>query len=145
MRRASRCSHSIPAFGVRAAAVRWWSSVGRAGRSWAAAPTRCASAPGRWMPRPDREETAKEPGNRAVSKVTKTLDRILRGNADGNIRFGDLCALLHHLGFAERIRGDHHIFTREGVAEILNLQARGGKAKAYQVKQVRGVVLSYGL
>ena len=81
----------------------------------------------------------------AVSKVTKTLDRILRGNADANIRFGDLCALLHHLGFAERIRGDHHIFTRESVAEILNLQPRGGKAKAYLVKQVRGVLTSYGL
>jgi hypothetical protein len=80
-----------------------------------------------------------------VSKVTKTLDRVLRGNADANIRFGDLCALLLHLGFAERIRGDHHIFTREGVAEILNIQPRAGKAKPYQVKQVRGVVTSYGL
>jgi hypothetical protein len=81
----------------------------------------------------------------AVSKVTKTLDRVLRGTADANIRFGDLCALLKQLGFAERVRGGHHIFTRDGVAEILNLQPRGGKAKAYQVKQVRGVVTSYGL
>jgi hypothetical protein len=80
-----------------------------------------------------------------VSKVTKTLDRVLRGNADANIRFADLCTLLHHLGFAERVRGDHHIFTREGVAEILSLQPRGDKAKAYQVKQVRGVVVSYRL
>jgi hypothetical protein len=53
--------------------------------------------------------------------------------------------MLSHLGFDERIRGDHHIFTREGVAEILNLQPRQGKAKAYQVKQVRGVLTSYGL
>jgi hypothetical protein len=81
----------------------------------------------------------------AMSKATKTLAAILRGNADANIRFGDLCALLHHLGFTERIRGDHHIFRRDGVAEILNLQPRGGKAKAYQVKQVRGVILAYGL
>jgi len=80
-----------------------------------------------------------------VSKITKLLNRILRGTADANIRFGDLCALLRHLGFAERIRGDHHIFTRDGVAEILNLQPRDGKAKAYQVKQVRGVLTSYGL
>jgi hypothetical protein len=79
------------------------------------------------------------------SKVTKTLDKVLRGNADANIRFGDLCALLQHLGFSERIRGDHHIFTRDGVAEILNLQPRGGKAKAYQVKQVRAVITSYRL
>jgi hypothetical protein len=80
-----------------------------------------------------------------VSKIEKTLERVLRGNADTNIRFGDLCALLSHLGFVERVRGDHHIFTREGVVEILNLQPRGGKAKAYQVKQVRGVLTSYGL
>jgi hypothetical protein len=80
-----------------------------------------------------------------VSKVTKTLDRVLRGNADANIRFGDLCALLEHLGFDERVRGDHHIFTRDGVREILNLQPRGDKAKAYQVKQVRGVIVAYGL
>jgi hypothetical protein len=80
-----------------------------------------------------------------VSKVGKTLDRVLRGNADANIRFDDLRALLSHLGFAERIRGDHHIFTRAGVAEILNLQPRRGKAKAYQVKQVRGVLISHRL
>lgn len=80
-----------------------------------------------------------------MSKVEKTLERILRGNADTNIRFGDVCALLSHLGFAERIRGDHHIFTCDGVAEILNLQPRGSKAKAYQVRQVRAVITSYGL
>ena len=80
-----------------------------------------------------------------MSKVTKTLARVLRGKADANIRFDDLRALLMHLGFAERIRGDHHIFSRDGVAEILNLQPRGGKAKAYQVKQVRAVITSYGL
>lgn len=75
----------------------------------------------------------------------RTLDRILRGNADANIRFGDLRTLLAQLGFAERIRGDHHIFTRDGVEEILNLQPRSGKAKPYQVKQVRAVVVAYGL
>jgi hypothetical protein len=80
-----------------------------------------------------------------VSKVKKTLDRVVRGNADKNIRFADLCALLEHLGFTERVRGDHHIFSRDGVAEILNIQPCGGKAKAYQVKQVRGVIVSYGL
>jgi len=50
-----------------------------------------------------------------------------------------------HLGFDERIRGSHHIFSREGVEEILNLQSKGSKAKAYQVKQVRSVILKYRL
>ena len=80
-----------------------------------------------------------------MSKTAKTLDRVLRGNADANIRFDDIRSLLTHLGFVERIRGGHHILTRDGVAEILNLQPRAGKAKAYQVKQIRNVLTSYGL
>ena len=49
------------------------------------------------------------------------------------------------IGFDERVRGDHHIFSREEVAEILNLQPKGNQAKAYQVRQVRNVIVSYGL
>jgi len=52
---------------------------------------------------------------------------------------------LLHLGFAERVKGGHHIFTRDGVAEILNLQEKAGKAKPYQVRQVRAVIVGYGL
>ncbi len=80
-----------------------------------------------------------------MSKFSKTLDRVLRGNADANIRFDDLRHLLAHLDFVERIRGDHHIFARVGVAEILNIQPRNSQAKAYQVKQVREIILLYGL
>ena len=60
--------------------------------------------------------------------------RVLRGSSDANIRFADLRGLLLTLGFTERIKGSHHIFTREGVAEILNLQPRNAMAKPYQVK-----------
>jgi hypothetical protein len=50
------------------------------------------------------------------------------------------------LGFDERVKGNHHIFTQAGVAEILNLQPlRDGMAKAYQVKQVRSIILRYKL
>jgi len=49
------------------------------------------------------------------------------------------------MGFDERIRGGHHIFTKGGVEEILNLQSKGSKAKSYQVKQVRNVILKYKL
>jgi hypothetical protein len=80
-----------------------------------------------------------------MARKDKLLDRVLRGTSDANVRFADLCQLLHRLGFDERTRGSHHIFTREGVEEILNLQARGSKAKPYQVKQVRGVILKYRL
>ena len=75
----------------------------------------------------------------------KTLDAILRGSSDANINFGDLCSLLRRLDFEERIKGSHHIFTRQDIEEILNLQPKRGKAKPYQVKQVRGVILKYRL
>ena len=80
-----------------------------------------------------------------MSRVAKTLERILRGTSDANIGFDDLRSLLRHLGFSERIRGGHHIFAREGVEEIVNLQPRGGKAKSYQVKQVRAVIVANSL
>ena len=80
-----------------------------------------------------------------MSKYEKLLVQILRGASDASVSFDGLCQLLRHLGFDDRIRGSHHIFTREGVEEILNLQPIGSKAKAYQVKQVRGVILKYRL
>ena len=74
------------------------------------------------------------------------LDKVLSGLSDKNIRFGDLRKLLLSLGFDERIKGDHHIFTQSGVLEIINLQPLAdGKAKAYQVKQVRSIILNYKL
>ena len=70
---------------------------------------------------------------------------MLLGSADANIRFSAIRALLSRLGFAERIKGSHHIFTREDVDEILNLQPRNSLAKPYQVKQVRRVLVRYRL
>lgn len=52
----------------------------------------------------------------------KILLKILSCVDDKNIRFQDLRNLILHYGFSERIRGDHHIFTRENVLEIINLQ-----------------------
>jgi hypothetical protein len=53
---------------------------------------------------------------------------------------------LSDLGFSVRIKGDHHIFYKEGVEEIVNLQPLSdGKAKAYQVKQVRVIIFKYKL
>ena len=56
-----------------------------------------------------------------LTRRDKTLGRILRGTSDANIPFAELCRLLYRLGFDERIRGSHHIFTKEDVKEILNL------------------------
>ena len=80
-----------------------------------------------------------------MSQQDKLLAKILSGASDTNISFEQLCQLLIKLGFDERMRGSHHIFTKEGVEEILNLQPKQGKAKTYQIKQVREVLLKYQL
>lgn len=80
-----------------------------------------------------------------MGKFDKILLQVLTGSSDCNVIFSDLCNLLKQLEFDLRIRGSHHIFSRPDVAEILNVQDKQGKAKPYQVKQVRDVILKYKL
>lgn len=80
-----------------------------------------------------------------MGKYDKLMDRILRGNSDANIAFRDLRQLLLSLGFEERISSSHHTFRKQGVEEKINIQRDGNKAKAYQVRQVRNVILKYHL
>ncbi|XZO00073.1 MAG: type II toxin-antitoxin system HicA family toxin [Microcoleus sp.] len=83
-----------------------------------------------------------------MTQINKLLTKLMLGASDANFSFSDLCQILQILGFEVRINGSHHIFSKEGVAEILNLQpqkADKSKAKAYQVKQVRAVILKYKL
>ncbi|MDT5062050.1 MAG: hypothetical protein QOH63_2509 [Acidobacteriota bacterium] len=80
-----------------------------------------------------------------MSKYDKLLLQILHGSSDANIPFDDLCHLLRRLGFEERTRSSHHMFRRQGVEEKINLQREGNKAKVYQVRQVRVVILKYKL
>ena len=75
----------------------------------------------------------------------KLYEHIILRRSDANVPFTGLRTLLKRLGFEERIKGDHHIFTRSDVEEILNLQPKNGKGKPYQVEQVRGVILKYNL
>ena len=74
------------------------------------------------------------------------LERVLTGLSDKNIRFIDIRNLITGMGFTERMKGDHHIFSKEGITEIINIQPlKDGKAKAYQVKQIRNLILKYKL
>ncbi|MFW5771668.1 MAG: type II toxin-antitoxin system HicA family toxin [Spirochaetota bacterium] len=80
-----------------------------------------------------------------MGRYTKVKERILSGTSDRNIDFTEICQLLIRLGFNERIKGSHHIFTKNNVVEIINLQPRGNKAKPYQVKQIRDILVKYRL
>ena len=80
-----------------------------------------------------------------MAKSERIIQRILSGVADSNFEFSEIRTVLERLGFSCRVNGSHHIFFREGIEEIINLQPKGGKAKAYQVKQVRNIIVNYGL
>lgn len=80
-----------------------------------------------------------------MTKHEKFLKRLMSGQADTTISFGDMCLLLQRLGLGLRVRGDHHIFTGEDIVEIINLQPNGSLAKPYQVKQVRNLLRKYCL
>jgi hypothetical protein len=80
-----------------------------------------------------------------LSKTDKILQKILSGLSDKNISFSDLLNLLIKFGFSMKVNGSHHIFSREDVEEIINLQPKNGQAKPYQVKQVRELIVKYRL
>lgn len=78
-----------------------------------------------------------------MRKYEKLYEHIIMRKSDANVPFDALCTLIKWLGFDERIKGDHHIFTRGDVEEILNIQPKEVKGKPYQVKQVREIILKY--
>lgn len=80
-----------------------------------------------------------------MSQYEKLLFSVLSGRRDSNIAFSDLQKLLELLQFSVRVKGDHFIYWQEGIEEILNIQPDGNRAKPYQVKQVRNIILKYHL
>ena len=75
-----------------------------------------------------------------MSKHEKLLERLSDPQRDAAWDFAEICQLLQRLGFEMRIAGSHHFFRKAGVAEAINLQPQGGKAKGYQVRQARKVL-----
>lgn len=80
-----------------------------------------------------------------MSKFEKLLNKLLRGTSDRNFDFDELRTLILNLGFNERISSSHHIYTKGGIDEIINIQSKQGKAKPYQVKQVRNLIIKHKL
>lgn len=71
-----------------------------------------------------------------------TYNDIMSGQRDNNIRFADLQHVLQSLDFLCRIKGDHFIYYRDDIPEIINIQPKGNKAKPYQIRQIRN---KYGI
>ena len=75
----------------------------------------------------------------------KIFAYVMNGKRDNNIPFSDLQRLLNSMSFRHRTKGSHHIYWRDDIDEIINIQPDGNNAKAYQVKQVRNIILRYDL
>lgn len=71
--------------------------------------------------------------------------RFWAGTSDAALRFAAMRGYLRDLRFRERIKGSHHIFTRPGIEEIINLLAKGSRCKPYRVAQVRRILARHGL
>ena len=81
-----------------------------------------------------------------MSQNEKLLSELLDGVHDKSFLFSDLQKILSACGFELRTRGDHFMYTRDDVAEIINIQpVHGNRAKPYQVKQIREIVVKYRL
>jgi len=82
---------------------------------------------------------------RVLSQQEKILLKVVSGDHDRSMKFHELQKRLYMLGFQCRVKGDHFIYWREDVDEIINIQPDGNMAKPYQVRQIRNIILKYGL
>ena len=81
-----------------------------------------------------------------MGKFEKLILKLLSEASDNNFSFEELRLVLLNLGFKEKMdSGSHRIFYKENISEIVNIQPLGSKAKPYQVRQVRAIILKYKL
>jgi hypothetical protein len=66
--------------------------------------------------------------------------RLTDFGSEASVWFDDLRRALRLAGFEERARGSHFVYSRRKSPLIVTLQAREGRARPYQVRQVRGLI-----
>ena len=63
-----------------------------------------------------------------------------------NLGFDEFISIIEDFGFRLiRVRGSHHMFRHPNIATLVNVQARKGRAKAYQVRDFVKLVERYNL
>ena len=76
----------------------------------------------------------------------KVYDAVKSGKADANIRFADFRNLLIDLGFERRRQESSHLmYYNRSINEFMNIQEKDGKAKDYQVRQLRKIIKKHNL
>lgn len=79
-----------------------------------------------------------------MDKYKKLYKQIIE-EGRSNVSFADLQFFLEKTGFSVRCKGDHFIYTMNGINDIINIQPDGNSAKRYQIKQIKQVILKYKL
>ena len=76
----------------------------------------------------------------------KIYKDVLSGNCDNNINFNDFRNLIVDLGF-EFIRqnGSHIQYYCKDIDERMTIQNNKSKAKEYQVRQLRNIIIKHNL
>ena len=79
--------------------------------------------------------------------MNKKLYRaIISGKSDNNIRFSDFQNMIIDLGFQfERQESSHIMYYNNDINEFMNIQNKDGKAKDYQVRQLRKIIKKHNL
>ena len=81
-----------------------------------------------------------------MNKGDKLRIKLLKGEGLNNWSFSDAQMLLKHLGFElERISGSHYQYRHAQSRAKQNIQNHRGKAKAYQLRQIRDTIKEHGL
>lgn len=80
-----------------------------------------------------------------MSRWSKFSETLLGCQSDTNIEYEELVSYLNHLGFVRTGgQGSHIKLKHELCPAALNMQVgKNGKAKSYQVEQVRAVLDGY--
>jgi len=75
----------------------------------------------------------------------KLLLRLSKGDIR-NVSFKDIRSLVEGFGFSLlRTSGSHHIYSRQDIPDLVNLQEVKGQAKPYQIRQLLKLIERYNL
>ncbi|WP_211320082.1 hypothetical protein [Dyadobacter jejuensis] len=82
-----------------------------------------------------------------MARVEKLLLKLLSGNSDNNFSIDELKIILLQLGFYEiKGAGSHTLYKMDGIDDLINIQSvKGGQAKAYQIRQIRNIIIKHKL
>ncbi len=76
-------------------------------------------------------------------KSKKTYDKVMSGKSDNSIVFNDFYNLLLDLGFIHRNTKGSHIQMKHPNGAFISIQNNNGKAKGFEVKELRQKIINH--